>query len=169
LAGPVPVQFRDSLVEALSERRSGARLMVQGVGSFDRRGKLLRLASVERLTSLEALDVPARIDELRLLRNGWLDGHGLAPAGAGLSWFSQAFDERFPDSLPLPYLYPTEEGGLRAEWSADEGREMSLDVDLVSHTAHWHSWQLGTDVEESETLDLDAEDGWTRLAALVAG
>lgn len=168
LSGPVPVQFRDSLLEALSERRSGARLMVQGVGSFDRRGKLLRMTSIERLTALDALDVPARIDELRLLKDGWLDGQGAAPTSAGLSWFSQAFDERFPDGLSLPYLYPTEGGGLRAEWSA-KGREMSLDVDVVSHGAHWHSWQRDTDVEESERLDLDTEQAWARLATLVAG
>jgi hypothetical protein len=117
---------------------------------------------------VELLDVPARVDELRFLKDGWLDGHGTAPSDVGLTWFSQVFDKRFPDRLQLPYLYPTEEGGLRAEWSGD-GREMSLDVDLDSHTAQWYSWYQPTDEEETATLNLDDEDGWKRLATLVAG
>jgi hypothetical protein len=54
------------------------------------------------------VDVPSRIDELRGLEAGWLDGYGKAPSQEGLNWFSNAFENRYPDDLALPYIYPTE-------------------------------------------------------------
>jgi hypothetical protein len=45
---------------------------------------------------------------------------------------------------------------------------MSLDVDLGSHAAQWHSWNQLTDGDEAERLDLDDKHGWERLVTLVA-
>jgi hypothetical protein len=168
LLAPVPAQFRDMLLESLGDRRKGARVLVKGVGRFDRNRRALGFASIEHVTPLEPLDVPSRIDELRSLEDGWLDGHGKAPPTKGLNWFAQTFEERFPDSLPLPHVYPTEDGGIRAEWSIDS-REMSLDVDLESHLAAWHCWCQNTDADEGASLDLAADEGWRDLARLVSG
>lgn len=62
--------------------------------------------------ALDPLDVRARLDDLRALSDGWLDGTGVAPPHAGLDWLASAFDRHFPDDLPLPHLYPTPEGGF---------------------------------------------------------
>ena len=57
---------------------------------------------------LDPLDVPARLDELRGMQDGWLEGDGKAPPHSGLDWLSGAFAKRgYPDDIPLPYTYPT--------------------------------------------------------------
>jgi hypothetical protein len=95
----------------------------------------------------------ARIDELKLLKFGWLDGTGIPPTPDGLDWLSEAFDRHFPDDLPLPYLYPRVEGGVRAEWSF-KPHELSLDIDLQKRIGHWHALNLEDDAEQTKRIDL---------------
>lgn len=42
-----------------------------------------------------------RIEEIRQLKDGWLDGAGLAPRNDHLDWFVAAFERHYPDDLPL--------------------------------------------------------------------
>jgi hypothetical protein len=99
---------------------------------------------------------------MRLLQDGWLEGHGTAPAQSGLNWLSKAFDEHYPDDLPLPYLYPTEDGGVQAEWSL-HGHELSCEIDLVSKLGQWHMLNMKTGQDESCELNLSDNDGWNGL------
>lgn len=115
---------------------------------------------------LAARDVPRRIQELQSLRDGWLDGKGVAPSSYGLEWFLAQYQLRYPPDLPEPRLYPTPEGGLRAEWSVGR-RELSLDITLATRDAAWHRLDLDTDAEHEEPVPLFAPDGWTRLVDLV--
>ena len=117
--------------------------------------------------SKHELDVRARIDELRLLPNGWLEGHGLAPDSAGLDWFAEQFEHAFPAELPLPFVYPTQEGGLRLEWELAPA-DLSVEVDLRTRKAEVHCLDLDTDNEATETLDLSTEEGWAALGDAVA-
>ena len=168
VTGPMPDQHLDTILEAFNGYRSGARVLLQGIGRYSRQNRLLGLESVEHISLLDPLDITARLEELRGLRNGWLDGRGLAPDHEGLAWLAARFDRHFPEELPLPHLYPTEEGGVQAEWSLAPG-EASLEVDLGSHQGEWHSLDLDTDDESSEALNLDDDEAWTRLATAVRG
>ena len=116
------------------------------------RGRTIELAEdlgvgegqvVEVQVKVIPLDVSTRLNELRALSPGWLEGGGTAPPGAGLDWLSAAFQTHFPDELPSPYLYPTEAGGIQAEWQVG-AVDMSLEIDLRTHAAHWHSLSLKT-------------------------
>ena len=62
------------------ENADDARLLVRGTGEY-RRDKLERL-EVEDVTLLDLLDVPARLDEFRNMRDGWADGIQLLAIGA---------------------------------------------------------------------------------------
>lgn len=115
------------------------------------------------MTLLDPQDVPARLDELRLLKDGWLDGKGIAPSAAGLDWLSQTFSEHFPDDLRLPFLYPDAEGGVQAEWSLPP-YEITLEIDLVGHRGIWHELNLVTEEEALQDLSLDEPEGWQWLA-----
>lgn len=106
--------------------------------------------------------IPTRLDELAQLQDGWLEGLGRAPSADGLGWLSSAFDAYFPDGPPLPYLYPTEDGGVRAEWSLGNV-EASVDIDLASRVASWHELDLTTDAEDTRELDLSSEANWAWL------
>ena len=118
--------------------------------------------SVEHVSILDALDIPARLDELKYLKNGWLDGQGLAPAREGLDRLSRAFDRHYPDDLPPPYLYPTDEGGIQAEWTL-ESKEITLEIELRDQVGQWHLLDMSTDAEYSRELKLQSAEDWQWL------
>jgi hypothetical protein len=163
---PIAPQHLDTVLEAFNGFRSGSRVLLQGVGKYNRNMRLLEIESVEHISLLDALDVPARLDELRVLRDGWLDGIGRAPTRKGLDWLAGAFTDRYPDDLRLPFIYPTAEGGIQAEWSLDP-HEITLEIDLVSHQGEWHALNMVTGDEEARDLDLDAIEAWQWLAAQI--
>ncbi len=121
-----------------------------------------------RTRAIPTTTVPARLDELRLLKDGWLEGKGLAPSQQGLDWLSQSFDHYFPDDLPLPYIYPTAEGTIQVEWAL-KPNEVTLEIDLSTHASQWHSLNLETDEESSHELNLADVDGWRWLVGQVRG
>jgi len=107
-------------------------------------------------------DVPARLDELRLLRDGWLEGGGSAPTSAGLDWLSNQATRSYPEDLPLPFVYPTPEGGIRLEWSHGS-HDVTLDIDLATHLAGLHALNLDSSEDLEENLSLDEPADWARL------
>jgi len=111
---------------------------------------------------VDPLDVPARLDELRLLKDGWFEGHGSAPTATGIDWLSDRFTRTYPEDLPLPFVYPTPDGGIRLEWSL-EPHDITLDIDLAKHTASLHELNLASDEDQEEKLNLDEPAGWGRL------
>ena len=110
----------------------------------------------------EPLDIGARLDELRLLKDGWLEGKGKAPPAEGLDWLETACNLHYPDKTPLPHLYPTPEGGIRAEWSSDRW-DLSLDIHLADKRGTWHGLDLETNSEETRELDLENDNNWKWL------
>jgi hypothetical protein len=111
---------------------------------------------------LAPLDAGARLEEFKLLEVGWLDGKGVPPPHGGLDWLAIAFDHHYADDLTPPYLYPTAEGQIRAEWSMPP-RELSLEIDLLTRQAAWHAVNLANDAEELRTLNLEEAPAWTWL------
>ena len=161
IVAPICSQHYETISEALDGYESGMRVMLQGIGRFNRSEseKLLGLDSVEHISLLDPLDVPARLEELAELKDGWLDGNGQAPSREGLQWLTQACQFHLPDDLPLPYVYPTPEGGVQMEWALGDS-ELSLEIDLTRHTAEWHALNLQTGGETSRTVSLDDKADW---------
>ena len=118
---------------------------------------------------MDPLDIETRLEELAQLQDGWLDGKGRAPDRASLIRLAQAFDEGFSPDLSLPYLYPTPEGGVQAEWTL--GRwEVSLEITLPTLNADYQAVHTATGETREQTLLLAAEDGsgWTALNEALA-
>ena len=112
------------------------------------------------MAPLDPLDIGSRLDELRDLQDGWLDGDGVAPNHAGLDWLSGAFKRHYPDGLQLPYTYPTEDGGISLEWGSDTW-EIDIKVDLKKHTGEWYAFRKDAkNDEEEKKLELDRPDDW---------
>ena len=106
------------------------------------------------------MDVGSRLDELRDLQDGWLDGDGVAPDHAGLDWLSGVFKMYYPDDVQLPHTYPTEDGGISLEWSSDAW-EIDIEVDLKKHTGEWYAFDKNDkNCEEEKNLELDRPDDW---------
>ncbi len=113
--------------------------------------------------NIDPLDIGARVDELKLLRDGWLDGKGRAPTHADLDWLVNMLGSHFSDDTPLPYLYPTIEGDVRAEWPI-KPYELSIHIDLEHRVGEWHSLNMDTDEEQFKKLDLKEPRDWEWLS-----
>jgi hypothetical protein len=142
-------------------------VLIDGVVVRDQSDRPKVIEDISRIEFLDPLDVPARIEELALLRDGWLDGEGIVPSKAALAWFGIAWSAHWPDDLPLPYLYPTPTGGLQAEWSSDAVSTL-VEIDPASQAANLLVIRNGTgDIEHEGVLDLGKPEGWNTLAASV--
>lgn len=159
---PLDSQHRDTILEAFDGYETGTRVLLQGIGRYDRNERLLKFDSLQHISILDDLDVPARLDELRLLKDGWLEGCGKVLDPIGLDWLSTAFEHHYPDDVPLPYTYPTPEGGIQFEWTVG-ANEASLEIDLRSHFAKWYCLNTDTDAESTKELNLDKVQNWGLL------
>lgn len=115
------------------------------------------------MSTAAARGIGSQLDAMRSIKDGWLDGEGLAPPGAGLDWLTRAFGRYLPEDAPLPYLYPTETGGVQAEWSLGPN-EITFSVDLDTHLGEWHALNMNTDVVSEHTLNCDDSGDWAWLA-----
>jgi len=157
---PISVEYMNTVLEAFQGYKQNTKVVLRGIGKFNRYEKLLSIEAIEHINILDALDVPSRIEELRSLGNGWLDGeNGIALSDNDLTWFSDAFELNFDNDLMLPYLFPTPEGGLLLEWTINE-HDLSLEVFLVKHSAQWHDYNMTTEEEEERVLDLNKSSDW---------
>lgn len=121
------------------------------------------IENISRVEFLDPLDITARIEELSLLRDGWLDGDGVVPSKDRLAQFVQNWSTHWPNHLPLPYLYPTPVGGLQAEWSSN-AISTSAETDPACRVANLLVVRNDTgDIEYEATLDLDTDSGWETL------
>jgi hypothetical protein len=107
-----------------------------------------------------------QLDHLRTLEDGWLDGEGKAPSDEGLDWLTHAFADHYPQDLASPYLYPTPDGGVQAEWSLSRF-EVTLDVDFRSRVGYWHQRNMQTDDEDAREIRLDDPDSWREIVKRV--
>lgn len=160
---PVESQHYDTVLEASAGFREKLRVRVYGIGRFDRNNHLQAIEEVEHVTILDPLDIRVRIDELKRLGPGWLDGEGAAPSSGGLNWLADTFDRFFPDNVPLPYLFPTPEGQVLAEWSLKPWSP-SMEIDLAAKRGEWHALNHDTDEEVTKNLDLTNVNDWNWMA-----
>ena len=164
VSGPIPGEYLETVMEAFNRYGHGARVMVEGSGRNNEHHLLSRLESVKRVSLLDPLDVPSRLDEFRKMRDGWLEGDGLAPGHAGLDWLSTAFDRYYPDDVALPHTFPTSEGGVEMEWSFGS-QSVILEIDLEERLGDWLRFDKESDEEYSYELVMSDYTGWERLAA----
>lgn len=162
LKAPLSNQHLGSVLNAFQAYRENMRVALQGVVRKDRQDRLRSIESVEHITSLDPLDVECRLEELAELRDGWLDGKGRAPDPIGLRWLALAFDAALDPIVPLPYLYPTAEGGIQAEWMLEDW-EASLDIDLDRRCADWQAYNVASRECREQEIDLSEEEGWRTL------
>jgi hypothetical protein len=154
--------YKDVVVDAMRGYHDGTYILIQGIVQLDRKDKLKGFESIEHVTLLDPLDATLRLEQIADLKDGWLDGKGIALDKEKLTWLSNQFDAHFDGNLPLPYLYPTAEGGIQAEWSLN-GFEVSLEIDLTNLIAEYQALNLKDDVCEEFTFSLADQNGWNQI------
>lgn len=165
IPAPISTQHMDTILEAFNGYTNGAHVLVHGVGKLNRSRRLQNMESIEHINILDPQDISIRVHELRGLGNGWLDGEGIEPSDEGLDWLVDVFEDHFPDDLPLPFIYPTAEGGVQAEWQLKK-HEITLEIDFRERKGEFHSLDMEVDDEIpiSTELALDNPEAWTWLA-----
>lgn len=157
----------DVILEAMNGYRSGVKVSVSGIGRFDRHERLNSFDMIEDAAIIESIDPLARLDELRLLRAGWLDGIGRVPTHADFDWLEFFFESSYPSTLPTPYIYPTEEGGIQLEWRTGN-QDLSLEIYFPERTAELHGLNSVTLQETFLSLSLDDQADVTSLIDTVS-
>lgn len=99
---------------------------------------------------------------MRNMDDGWLEGGGVAPSADGLDWLAETLESNLGEDSPRPYLYPTEDGGVQAEWSLSNWR-VSLDINLQSRSGDWFALNLETDNAEEREFRCDKVSDWQWL------
>jgi len=119
---------------------------------------------VNTLDVFEPLDITERLEALGELDDGWLNGMGRAPNRADLLKLEEGFERYYDKGLPLPWLYPTAEGGVQAEWTLGQW-DVSLDISMPAFTADYQALHLRTQEQHDEEMSINTETGWRRLNA----
>lgn len=168
VSGPMAGDHYDNIIDATKDYRKGVRIFLQGMGSRNRQGKLLRIDSIESSSVLEPLDIHARLEELRHLKQGWLDGEGKPFDPDGMDWLEGSVRDHYAAGMPLPHIYPSPDGQILFEWKINS-RSASLEINLAERTGYWHVFDLKSRGDSSEEdLALGNADGWDRLADRLA-
>lgn len=108
------------------------------------------------------MNISQQIEEIALLKDGWLNSNGLAPNAESLKWLTTEFETKYDPSLLAPFLYPTAEGGVQAEWSGNNW-EISLEIDLSSKKSEFQAVYIHSKEVLEKDIDLGAMAGWTEL------
>lgn len=158
----------EMLQTALVDMEMGKKVLIKGVGTFNIYDKLTKIDGLEETVILDPLDVPARLEELNQLAQGWLNGEqGERIDVPATKWLGETFDQWFDsENLPLPATFPTPEGNIQFEWSINH-EEISLLVHLESKQAEFYALNTHNQTDRSETLDLKTDEGWIKLNQLI--
>ena len=163
IAGSFSEELREAAVSALASYGESL-VIVEGAVVRDQLDNRKRIEQVSRIEPLDPLDVPARLEAISLLHDGWLDGDGFKPSAEGLKWLSNAWSDSWPADLPLPYAYPMPNGLIQFEWAMADVA-VSVEVNLRSKAADL--LVAGTtdgEVLREACLDLSISSGWQQLA-----
>jgi len=137
---------------------------------------LVRITEVDELTpeqsaeQANALDIESRLETLAQLGEGWLDDDKGRPIAHDLIERVAAILQDMVDRFGTlrPYLYPTPDGGLQAEWSLP-GAEVSVEFTSDGETAVFYALMTQTQTDREEEIStLRPDQAAVSLANLVA-
>lgn len=159
---PLDDKYRDAVLDAMRGYHDNVFVLMQGVAQRDRSDRLKGFESIEHITPLDPLDVTLRLEQIAALKDGWLDGQGHAPARDKLEWLADAFDSNFDADLPLPYLYPTPEGGVQAEWTVNDWA-VTFEIDVNGQQGVYQALNLKDQTCTELQISLADSNGWSQL------
>lgn len=115
----------------------------------------------------DEIDIDRRLAALGELGPGWLDGSGAAIPRPTLVRLATLLRDAEGQGLPRPYLYPTPEGQIQAEWSF-VGAEVSARFDDDAGFISCVGVHTQTGAQRDEDIDVRDARGVWRLMAFVA-
>lgn len=168
---PFPDELTTELKEAFLtfDTPQRQRVALQATALFSENDQLQKVEEIEGLTFLDPLDIDFRLDELILLKEGWLDGQGKELPPAATEWLRKSSADYLADDLPLPFIFPTPEGSIQFEWSTEDF-EASLHFLLPGKEAEFQMVALTDKAKDSEAeWQLEEEEDWIKLKTYLKG
>lgn len=165
---PVTAQLPEHFIEQARQAGGKDRTLVsiQGVGVFDAFDQLQKISETHHLELLPNQALAAQIEELSVLKDGWLEGKGKAPDKDQLAWATDRLVASFPESLPFPHIGPTPEGGLFLEWIQKPWR-ISAEILLPSHKCELQATNTTTGKTVDKDCNLDQTGAWPEIFTFV--
>jgi len=118
----------------------------------------------EQVDALAHYKLTAGVEALTSLKDGWLEGHGVAPNSEHLNWLSNEMAKVFPDSLEYPAVVPTEDGNVVFEWIRPQAR-IELEVNFAGQKLELYS----TNLKKNDFVEATyPQDGWAEAFAKVS-
>lgn len=115
---------------------------------------------ITNLTPLPPRDIDRQIESLKNLPARRLEDGAKPIDPEGLEWLRQSLLTRIAfDDATMPYLYPTEDGNVQAEWTIGRFRA-DLEIRLDNHQALWGYSDLSSDYDDERELDLNLDSEW---------
>jgi len=163
LLGSFTPEYEDVILVALREHER-TRVRLVGTGRYDAEDQLERIEELADVSLVEegqlaAEDLKARFDELGALGKGWVDGDGKALDRQGLAKVKGVLLELHErEDVPIPYVYPTPEGRLHAEWTVGLW-ELSASIDLAGGEAELDALDTETGAGTEATANIYTPEG----------
>lgn len=111
---------------------------------------------------IKPVGIESQLNNIAKLENGWFDGKGSTFNYDELKLLSDKFKQNFSPDIDSPYLYPTPDNCIRAEWTFKR-YEVSLEIEIPSLNAYYHQLNLDTNEDIDAELQLSRTDGWNEL------
>lgn len=168
----IPPLFMESAIESL---KADQRVRVQGTGLFDETGKLLQVPLVTDLLpegQVEGrrgcrLTVAEQVAGLAQLPSGWFHPGSPSFAQGDLEYARELLEGLVDWGFPVPWIYPTPEGEVRAEWDGN-GREWILEIDVPGRMARVYAVHMDEDDSTEEEIGLDSPSAGLRLSRFLS-
>jgi hypothetical protein len=115
------------------------------------------------------IPIDRQIALLVKLDDGWYDESSRKYEPIHLRWLTSLLTAVVnAHSLPTPYIYPTPEGLVRAEWSSDSS-EVIVSIDLSRRRADVIAFRLASESIEELPVDFTDVDSEGMLGRFIAG
>lgn len=119
----------------------------------------------------DPLAIRPRLMEFLNLEPGWLNGEGTAYEREQLDWLADGFDAYYPGDLPRPYIHPSWDSPIWAEFYLPNNCYIEAYINLATKTA-----EIGLCIDQTRRdvlgeipaiIDLSTATGWGDWARLV--
>jgi hypothetical protein len=152
-------EHREQIWKAFDGFENNQKVLISGSGFFDKTDTLTSIDHLDHISLVDSLDVSARLEDLANLSDGWLNGEGNALSPQGLIWIEESLNNNLDPALPLPFLFPTVEGDIVAEWKNDQ-YDISIEFELQNKTAYIHVLATASGQIEELFTELPADESW---------
>lgn len=120
-------------------------------------------------------EIAHRVKELLSLEDGWDESESKAISKKLASRFLKCFGKNFPENIALPFITPSQKGGLGLDWNINKRKFVSMDLcdndlgdeDFSSVIAHCVDIYNPTK-SDSFPINFHSKEDWERVGKAIA-